>query len=165
MVKDRSAEANRRASWGGGPAVPDVMNAHTFGAVYITATLNANFYEAEVKPLVDCVVRDGNSVAIMTYGRPGTGKTFTMMGGPGDGNGEGMVALAIRDLCATGASLVQVHVEEVRDLLLSLIPACTVCMCPRTHTYLLGARGRPCLLATMAPAGEIGTRLPHAKEH
>ena len=123
LVRVNNVEANRRASWGGTAvpcAVPDTAKAPAFHAVHGAATTNLELYTAAgVKHLVQRFMQQRESAVLLTFGHSGSGKTFTMMGGPGDGNGEGMVALAIRDLfpaaAAEGARL-ELQAMEVRAI-------------------------------------------------
>eukprot|EP00904_Undaria_pinnatifida_P006728 jgi/Undpi1/3185/HiC_scaffold_15.g06559.m1 len=81
---------------------------------------------AEVSPLVISVM-DGYNACIFAYGQTGTGKTYTMMGPPGD---RGVNARALEDLFARSAarrgevddtitlSILEIYNEQIRDLLI-----------------------------------------------
>ncbi|EPS58048.1 hypothetical protein M569_16769, partial [Genlisea aurea] len=114
------------------PEKPQVqIGAHsfTFDHVYgSTASPSSAMYEECVSPLVDGLFQGYNGT-VLAYGQTGSGKTYTMGTNAKDGNQTGIIPKAMNALFSKmetlkheiefqlHVSFIEIHKEEVRDLL------------------------------------------------
>ncbi|KAG5477071.1 hypothetical protein LSCM1_05411 [Leishmania martiniquensis] len=81
------------------------------------------------RPILQCV-KEGMNGTIMVYGQTGTGKTYTMLGGEGGGEGHGLVHKVVANMlehvqhktsdgaqCALTLSMIEIYNERLTDML------------------------------------------------
>ncbi|XP_038664860.1 kinesin-like protein klp-20 isoform X2 [Scyliorhinus canicula] len=95
-----------------------------FDAVLDESTSQRDVYETVAKPLVEFVLQGYNG-CVLTYGTPGSGKSYSLQGGNLSGKQRGIISRAAEDLFNTvektsykvTASYIQVSNEKIYDLL------------------------------------------------
>ncbi|XP_070056297.1 kinesin-like protein KIN-4A isoform X4 [Nicotiana tomentosiformis] len=111
------------------PQVQIGTHSFTFDHVYgSTASPSASMYEECVAPLVDGLFQ-GYNATVLAYGQTGSGKTYTMGTGFKDGFQTGLIPQVMNSLFnkvealkhqaefQLHVSFIEIHKEEVRDLL------------------------------------------------
>ncbi|XP_078086698.1 kinesin-like protein Klp68D isoform X2 [Mustelus asterias] len=95
-----------------------------FDAVLDESTSQRDVYETVAKPLVEFALQGYNG-CVLTYGTPGSGKSYTLQGGNLSGKQRGIISRAAEDLFNTvekssykiTASYIQISNEKIYDLL------------------------------------------------
>ncbi|KAJ8360079.1 hypothetical protein SKAU_G00166040 [Synaphobranchus kaupii] len=103
-----------------------------FDAVWGENAAQKDVYESTAKPLVEALLQGYNG-CVITYGSPGSGKTYTLLGGSLTGKQRGIISRAAEDIFSTTESLnckirvsfIHVANEKIYDLLES--PPAEVC--------------------------------------
>ncbi|XP_061084689.1 kinesin-related protein 3 [Conger conger] len=103
-----------------------------FDAVWCEKGTQKDVYESTAKPLVEALLQGYNG-CVITYGSPGSGKSYTLLGGSLTGKQRGIISRAAEDIfnttealnCKIRVSFIHVANEKIYDLLES--PPAEVC--------------------------------------
>ncbi|XP_064174240.1 LOW QUALITY PROTEIN: uncharacterized protein si:ch211-63b16.4 [Anguilla rostrata] len=95
-----------------------------FDAVWGENATQKDVYESTAKPLVEALLQGYNG-CVITYGSPGSGKSYTLLGGSLAGKQRGIISRAAEDIfntmesldCKIRVSFIHVANEKIYDLL------------------------------------------------